>query len=657
MMFEPMCWLGAAAAARLATRRHCDVSSARPSVRCRTKAPLLLHSHHSRSASAATMATEQEQQQHEADVSAFRTDGYVKLPPDLLAPEDLGELRRVYKREQAYWRTIRDEERGKAMADPEKSWRSPGYYDIPWTAETDDAFLKLACNPRLVKIVESIVGDDVFLQDLRARTVLGLNSQHEGDGTFGGRAYTGGFHHDGGQIGFADHPTLSQSVKLFFAISDQDVKIGCTSVIGGTHRIGEGGWGESPVDSPRAADYGLGNCGQDAAHGGGGRSPQELDAVSGQDAFETAAGGSLLMDLRCWHTALPCRSDRDREGFILQYSPFKQKQEVLTREAGIRMHAEGKLTTPIQRQVMGIELQPWLSAKVPEPLGTEVCAAWDPTTINTPNLASPSYPEPPPAALQPAISSFRIDGFVRVPQLISGAQLAETQAAFTAATADGVGQPVSLVEHVGVFVSVLALPKLLELAGELMPFRYEGTPQCVALTGHTAASSGGWRRDYSRPARDIVLLGPPTPPQHMADELKVYIALQDQPMPLVSFGTGSHRTVGVPEDESPSVWEARAGDAMLVDGRSRYNDDALGDGGAFMVATYASKKQKNEAMRAAAMLLDDNVLQAAGEDAAAVLGVRRRGDGFGGGSEYDAPNTGGLPRRALRRVWQPAASL
>jgi hypothetical protein len=104
-----------------------------------------------------------------------------------------------------------------------------------------------------------------------------------------------------------------------------------------------------------------------------------------------------------------------------------------------------------------------------------------------------------------------------VPQLVRGAALAEAQAAFAAATAGGTGT-VSLVEHVGAFLRVLALPELLELAGELMPTRYEGTPQCVSLTGHTAPSSGGWRRDYSRPARDIVLLGPPAPPQHMADE-------------------------------------------------------------------------------------------------------------------------------------------
>jgi len=44
------------------------------------------------------------------------------------------------------------------------------------------------------------------------------------------------------------------------------------------------------------------------------------------------------------------------------------------------------------------------------------------------------------------------------------------------------------------------------------------------------------RRDYARPVKDMVLYGPPAPPQHMTDDLKVFIALQDQPMELVSFG-------------------------------------------------------------------------------------------------------------------------
>ena len=103
------------------------------------------------------------------------------------------------------------------------------------------------------------------------------------------------------------------------------------------------------------------------------------------------------------------------------------------------------------------------------------------------------------------------------------------------------------------------------------------------------------------------------------------------------------------------MWEARAGDAIVVDGRTRYSDSVLGDGAQILVAKFASKKEKNDAMRAAAMQLDQRVVEAAGEDAFAVLGVRRRAGGFGRGE--DAPNSGGLPLAALCRVSQLEAKL
>ena len=104
------------------------------------------------------------------------------------------------------------------------------------------------------------------------------------------------------------------------------------------------------------------------------------------------------------------------------------------------------------------------------------------------------------------------------------------------------------------------------------------------------------------------------------------------------------------------MWEARAGDAIVVDGRTRYSDSVLGDSAQLLVATFASKKEKNDEMAAAATRLDQRVVEAAGEDALAVLGVRRRGGDLGGG-DGDAPNPGGLPPAALRRVWQPDAKL
>eukprot|EP01052_Picozoa_sp_SAG31_P024587 SAG31_NODE_2102_length_6442_cov_1.702507_3_plen_249_part_00 len=235
------------------------------------------------------------------DVRAFRADGYVKLP-NLLPAAELAELQRAYRREQAFWRRVLDDAR------TNDGHRSPGWFDIPRILEADDSFLKFVCHPRLAALAQTVIGEDVYIEDVRARTVLGLSSQDENTHTAGGKSYTGGFHHDGGEIGFPDHPTLCADAKLFVAVFEQDLKIGTTSVVPGTARIGEGGWGESPHNS----DLWKNGVGQDGAHGGG-RTPDELDNVAGQIPFIAKAGESLLMDLRCWHTAMPNRTNGHRE--------------------------------------------------------------------------------------------------------------------------------------------------------------------------------------------------------------------------------------------------------------------------------------------------------------------------------------------------------
>jgi hypothetical protein len=106
-----------------------------------------------------------------------------------------------------------------------------------------------------------------------------------------------------------------------------------------------------------------------------------------------------------------------------------------------------------------------------------------------------------------------------------------TVAAKDRATSTNGLMSLNLVDHVGDFLHFLTWPSLLEIIGELMPTRYEGLPQCISLSCHTGnhadgAGGRGWRRDYGRPVKDLVLYGPPAPPQHMADSLRVLIALR-----------------------------------------------------------------------------------------------------------------------------------
>ena len=46
------------------------------------------------------------------------------------------------------------------------------------------------------------------------------------------------------------------------------------------------------------------------------------------------------------------------QGLIIQFAPFRKKQEGLTQAAGRRLFEQGKLPTPLMRQLLGVELQP-----------------------------------------------------------------------------------------------------------------------------------------------------------------------------------------------------------------------------------------------------------------------------------------------------------
>ena len=127
-----------------------------------------------------------------------------------------------------------------------------------------------------------------------------------------------------------------------------------------------------------------------------------------------------------------------------------------------------------------------------------------------------------------------------MPGMIRGKELMQLQQTFAAATAVEQGRGCStngvvvldLTEHVGDFLNLLTWPPMLEILAEIMPTRYEGLPQCVSLAAHIGSCTGvvssrGWRRDYPRPAKDIILYGPPAPPQHMADDIKVFFTLRE----------------------------------------------------------------------------------------------------------------------------------
>ena len=127
----------------------------------------------------------------DADIAAFRAEGYVRLG-HLLPEATLRRLQTSFRREQAVWLNVHaDAQRKSLQAEQDRDgWRSSGYFDVPRILETDDAYLELLEHPRLVALLRAAVGEDVMVEHVQGRTLLPVADHTERDWNSGG-SYTG----------------------------------------------------------------------------------------------------------------------------------------------------------------------------------------------------------------------------------------------------------------------------------------------------------------------------------------------------------------------------------------------------------------------------------------------------------------------------------
>lgn len=626
--------------------------------------------------------------QLDADIAAFRADGYVKLGA-LLPEATLHQLQVSFRREQALWRSVHEG----AQRSKDRDWRSSGYFDVPRVLETDDAYLGLLGHPRLVALLRAAVGEDVMVEHVQARTLLPVASHTERDWNSGG-SYTG-WHNDGGNIGLADHPTLAISAKLFFALSDQDESSGCTCIVPRTH---DKGYLMNSANRPGAQL----------------RAGEPVDAMPGNVPLRLAAGEACLLDIRTFHAAMPNTSHRDRESIIIQYCPFRRKQEWFTAFSASRLHAAGKLSnSQVLRQLLGIALDfTTPMRRIAEPLGpnittlTRVKMVPEEVVLEPPlppNPASPSFPEPPPPELQEDIASFRRKGFLHLRQVISGEQLAQVQAAFAreksaaqgqrwealradssaeqAQTAVVVGNngvpgayrrssffdvPVDL-EADTVYLNVIAQPELCRLVEELVgsgmqcngiggrvvPPESETTNAVgddaegksgVGVDGHST-----WHREFSRTTvTQLHEHGPFVDHHQMSETVKAFLAVQEQTVDDTYTGSsstsvhvfeGSHLYVQEPGSTPRDTvamkgtimrFDAQPGDVLLMDQRTWHTTllpNRSQRDRETLIFSYTGSEARNACMRERGLRLrESGALAAHGGDgwAAQVLGLQRR---------------------------------
>jgi hypothetical protein len=247
--------------------------------------------------------------------------------------------------------------------------------------------------------------------------------------------------------------------------------------------------------------------------------------------------------------------------------------------------------SPVAKQLLGVELD-WTAvrrraAELPPPAEVEppplpavlISAEGEEASkvaaaAFAPSPASPAFPEPPAPELQPLIAAFRRNGFVHLPGLLAGEELAAVQASFarekpasrarfegliTDAAAAAVAQERSgysfvtdkfydVTTDVGsepeVWLPVIAAPRLAALAEELVG---KGA-QCTGLHGRvvppdpTGLGYATWHRDFERTAVALHTDGPVVPPCQLAEAVKCFLLVSDQTeeMGCTSVRPGSH---------------------------------------------------------------------------------------------------------------------
>jgi ectoine hydroxylase len=187
----------------------------------------------------------------------------------------------------------------------------PDAHTMSNTYEYDDLFLDIADNPLLTPILEEIVGENLQAMEMVA------HCHHSGT-----QAHTG-WHRDWPAW---RHPRYMLKAKVFYFLDDQELDMGCFSLVPGSHL-----WDEDP---PRDQYTGP-----------------TLEQMPGMKKMVGPAGSALIWNVVCWHTGLANTSQRDRRLLIYGYMPFwVKKWESQTPPQRIVDWAD----TPRRRQLMGI---------------------------------------------------------------------------------------------------------------------------------------------------------------------------------------------------------------------------------------------------------------------------------------------------------------
>lgn len=307
---------------------------------------------------------------------------------DLLAGDALATAQSAYKAalepERSSW--VDAVQAGEA-AGPGGSNTAPGryntgYFDLPRILEQHSCFLDIVTHPRIVSVLERVVGPEVQVLNVQCRNYPSQNLEVAQE--YG--AYSG-WHNDRGYGVLFDN-ARSLHVVVIFTFFDVGVDGGCTAVVPQSHLM----CARSPLLPclyallPIVYSFSIRDLlasrvtrslhwacvmsrydktpllvSQRAAttsdHGDKeptNRALQQL-AMPNACAANLTAGSAIIFDERTLHTALPNVSGIDRCTLTTRYAPFWVKQTGMVQSCAATLDTRGCLDTPVLRQLLGVE--------------------------------------------------------------------------------------------------------------------------------------------------------------------------------------------------------------------------------------------------------------------------------------------------------------
>ena len=150
---------------------------------------------------------------------------------------------------------------------------APGYFDIPRFVEYDDSMLRLLDNPKIMPVLEKVMGGKVQVKQIQGRTVPVAASKN----------YTKWHRDSAAEI--STHPQFSPSIKVFTFPFDVPIDGGVAAVVPGSHRVMQQAPRQGILKSEQTEDPRL--------------MPNHI-------TFPCRAGTAVAYDNRIWHNVRAC---------------------------------------------------------------------------------------------------------------------------------------------------------------------------------------------------------------------------------------------------------------------------------------------------------------------------------------------------------------